>query len=415
MIFSIIGPPGSGKTTQSKVLGEKFGLPVVQVGELLRSKLASRVPLSEKIERAMKRGEIVPSNIVKRVIMEWVKKNYDKRGFILDGFPRRLKDANLLYRQILPALGVEMLPYIGAINLEIPLKTVLKRISIRGKVEGRRFDESSRITIKRYRFHLKQKPKLKEFYSKTNRWFELSGNGKVGAIQQKIEDLVIERSKFLNLQVILFLGAAGSGKDTQAQKLESFGYKTFSSGEAFRREIALGTKIGNLIKERYMNVGKLVPDRYHKDVIYKQIAELLGKGKKLVLTGVVRTILQAKRLDEYLALRGDVIKHVVLLDVPKRELIKRLSLRRVCPKCGFNYHLKFLPPKREGFCDKDGAKLVQREDETPQAIRTRLKEQFYEVINPIIAYYKKTNRLHIIDGSPSPEKVAESVRAVLGI
>lgn len=415
MIFSIIGPPGSGKTTHAKVLSKRLKIPVLFVGELLRKSLSSRSPITEKVERIMKTGGMVPSNVIKRLIMKWVNEEKPKKGFIFDGFPRRLKDAKLLHNQVLPELNVDQLPYIGVINLDIPLETTLKRILERSKTEGKRPDDTPMSIRKRYRFYLKQKPKLKEFYSYDQRWSELDGRQKPHVVQRKIERLVKERSRFLDMQIVLFLGAPGSGKDTQAQKLEQFGYEVFSSGEAFRREISLGTKIGNLIRDRYIKIGKLVPDKYHKEVVYKQIAELIRKGKKVALTGVVRTLKQAQNLDKYLALQGNVIRHVILLNVPKKELIERLSLRRVCPKCGFNYHLKFIPPKKDGICDRDGARLIQREDETPQAIETRLKVQFYDVIKPVLAYYKKTGRLHVVDGSHSPERVANDIRSILGV
>lgn len=413
VIFSIIGPPGSGKTTQANILGERFEIPVLHMGDILRTFLSSKSLIARKIKQAMTRGEMVPGSIGKRIIVKWIKKYKNTKGFILDGFPRRLKDARLFHDQILHQVNVSQLPYLGVINIDIPLEIALERVLTRSKFGCERPDENEKVTRSRYKIYLEQKPKLREFYAKMGRWFEVDGKQNVSTIQKQIERLVEEQDSFLNLQTVLILGAPGSGKDTQAQKLQIFGYESFSSGEAFRKEIAKGSKIGLLIRDRYINTGKLVPDRYHKDVIYRRLAEFINNRKKVVLTGVVRTVRQAQRLDEYLAHFGGVIKHVILLRVRKKELIERLSLRRVCPKCGFNYHLKFLPPKKDGICDKDGTKLIRRVDEDPTVVKTRLQVQFYDVIKPLITYYRKTNRLYIVDGNSTPEEVFKNVRSVL--
>uniref|UniRef100_A0A7C5US95 Adenylate kinase n=1 Tax=candidate division CPR3 bacterium TaxID=2268181 RepID=A0A7C5US95_UNCC3 len=415
MIFSLIGPPASGKTTNSILLGERLKIPVIHIGDLLRQKLSSPSRSSENIKSIMKKGGLVSSSLIKRLIFSWIRKNDIENGFIFDGFPRRFKDVNLLHNEILPKIDICSLPFVGVFNLDISLREAVKRVSIRSRVKGERVDDKLDITKKRYDIYIKNIEKIKNFYSSSLRWFSIPGEREVSDIQKTLESLIGEQKKFRESQIILILGAAGSGKDTQAQMLSSFGYDIFSSGEAFRKEIAKKTKLGKLIKEKYINKGKLVPDIYHKDVIYKQIAEILDKGKKIVLTGVVRTLKQAKILDEYLAHRGDVVKNVILLDVPRKMLIERLSLRMVCPKCGFNYNLKYLPPKKPGICDRDGTKLVRREDETREAVNVRLKEQFYDVIKPILSYYKNTKRLHIVDGRFTPDKVFKLVRKALEI
>ena len=94
------------------------------------------------------------------------------------------------------------------------------------------------------------------------------------------------------------------------------------------------------------------------------------------------------------------------------DVVRRLSGRRVCVKAGHNYHVEFDPPKREGVCDQDGSRLVQRDDDKPEVIRNRL-ERYHADTEPLVAYYEGKGLLHRIDGSAPPDEVSEGIRAVL--
>lgn len=421
MIISIIGGPGSGKSTQANVLAERLGLPVFEVGEELRIVATKPTETGKKTAEYMKAGKLVPATILKRVFFDWLELNTTTQGkptqgFIIDGMPRRMYDLRLFHNQILPKLPLQMLPFLGVFELGISIDTALKRINIRRESTGEkqaRADEAIKTTRFRYNWYKRNRSKIKEFYQNLDKWVEINGTPKAAAVQKVLDQKVAKEIAKRKDQLILVVGAAGSGKDTQAQRLESLGYETFSTGAAFRDEMAKKTNLGKSIENRYMNAGKPVPDKYVFQILEKQIGDRLSKGKKIAATGIVRNIHQAKWLDKWLFSRGDVLSKVVYLEVPKKDLIERLSLRRICPKCGFNYHLKFIPPKKPGTCDKDGTKLIQREDETPEAIQTRLKVQFYDVFDPIFKYYKKTDRLIVIDGKPMPDIVEKSVKKAL--
>ena len=414
MILSIIGAPGSGKSTQANVLGERLNLPVLELGEELRMVATKPTETGKKVSEYMKAGKLVPSAIIKRVFFDWVELNHVTTGFIIDGMPRRMHDIRLFHTKILPELPLSMLPYIGVFELNINLETALKRIGIRHltTTDGRA-DEATKTTRFRYGWYKRNRESIKKYYESLGKWTEIDGTPKAAKVQKVLDGKVAEQTEKQKDQLIMIVGAAGSGKDTQAMKLEPLGYQVFSSGTIYREEMEKHTPLGNFIRDRYMNAGKPVPNKYHFKMLEAHLDPLLNSGKKIVATGIVRKEAQAKWLDKHLASRGDLLSKIIYLEVPKEDLIERLSLRRICPKCGFNYHLKFIPPKKEGICDKDGTKLIQREDETPSAIRTRLKLQFYDVFEPVLKYYKETNRLIVVDGKPMPEIVEKSVKKAL--
>ena len=212
------------------------------------------------------------------------------------------------------------------------------------------------------------------------------------------------------LNLMLF-GPPGSGKGTQADRLrEDFQLPYIGTGEMLRQNVADGTEFGREAK-RYMDAGDFVPD----DVIVAMVADRLQEDDArdgFVLDGFPRTTAQAKALDQQLAELGRRITVVLQLDVPDEEVERRLSGRRICVKNGHNYHVEFDPPKREGICDQDGSRLIQRDDDKPEAIRQRLKN-YHDKTQQLIDYYENQGLLRRIDGTRGPTEVHDHVRAVI--
>jgi adenylate kinase len=212
------------------------------------------------------------------------------------------------------------------------------------------------------------------------------------------------------LNLILF-GPPGAGKGTQAERLQvDFQLPYISTGVMLRENVKEGTELGKEAKS-YMDRGELVPD----DVIVAMVAERLQEEDAqdgFILDGFPRTIEQAKALDKQLAQLGRRITAVLLLDVPDAEVEHRLAGRRVCVKAGHNYHVEFDPPKHEGVCDQDGARLVQRDDDREETIRKRL-HVYHEQTEPLIAYYDETGLLRRFDGRRSPDEVHNHIRATV--
>jgi adenylate kinase len=212
------------------------------------------------------------------------------------------------------------------------------------------------------------------------------------------------------LNLILF-GPPGAGKGTQAERLrEDFQLPYIGTGDMLRQNVADGTELGREAK-RYMDAGDLVPD----DVIVAMVGERLQEDDArdgFILDGFPRTVEQSQALDKQLGELGRRITAVVLLDVPDEEVERRLSGRRLCVKKGHNYHIEFDPPKREGVCDQDGSRLVQRDDDKPEVIHNRLGT-YHKKTAPLIGRYEEHGLLKRIDGTRDPTEVHDHIRAVI--
>lgn len=200
---------------------------------------------------------------------------------------------------------------------------------------------------------------------------------------------------------LLVLGKQGAGKGTQAVRIAGhYGVPHISTGDIFRAAAADGTPFGLRAKE-YMTRGELVPD----DVVIGVVAERLAKGDAVndgfVLDGFPRTKVQAEELQRLLGPGG--LEAAVDIDVPTDEVIERISGRRVCVTCGTPYHVN-APPNRNWTCDKDGGEVVQREDDTPEAVTKRL-ELYDQATRPLLDFYEGLGLLVTIDGVGDPDEV----------
>jgi adenylate kinase len=210
---------------------------------------------------------------------------------------------------------------------------------------------------------------------------------------------------------LILMGPPGAGKGTQAARLQDdFQLPYIATGDMLRANVKDGTDLGKQAKE-YMDRGDLVPD----ELIVKMAAERLQEDDAqdgFILDGFPRTEKQAQALDKQLS---DLSRHItaaLLIEVPDEEVIRRLSGRRVCVKSGHNYHVDFDPPKREGVCDQDGSRLIQRDDDKPEVIKNRLKV-YHEQTEPVASYYDDQGVLRRIDGTREAADVHDHIRAVI--
>jgi len=205
----------------------------------------------------------------------------------------------------------------------------------------------------------------------------------------------------------VFLGPQGSGKGTVIGKIkDEFQVPHISTGDMFREALKTGTEFGLKAKE-YMNRGELVPDQVTCGMVKERIARS-DCAQGFMLDGFPRNRAQAEALSEITN-----IDKAVLLDVPEEVSLKRLSGRRQCRQCASIFHLEFVPPKREGVCDKCGGELYQRDDDKPEAIKERL-ETYRRETTPIIDYYEKGGVLTRVDGSAQVDAVVSRLLEKLG-
>jgi len=217
---------------------------------------------------------------------------------------------------------------------------------------------------------------------------------------------------------IILMGPQGSGKGTQAERLlPRLGLVSIATGELFRAAAKAGTPLGLRAKE-LMDRGELVPD----DVTIGLVEEKLDGLDRLrrvdpsirgaLYDGFPRTEAQALALDDVLARRGEQVDAVVLIDVPRGRLVERLAGRRVCTGCGHVYHTVFNPPAAEGVCGVCGAPVVQRADDTAEAVQKRL-DTYYATTAPLLALYRNRGILTEVDGDRPIEDVTEAIVRVV--
>lgn len=213
------------------------------------------------------------------------------------------------------------------------------------------------------------------------------------------------------MDIIILLGAPGSGKGTAAERLAPrLSLRHVSSGALLRAAVAAGTPSGMEAKG-YMEKGALVPDELVGRIIGEQLAAG-GQDVRWLLDGFPRTVAQAAMLDEAAKKAGGAVSKALLIEVPEDVIVRRLSGRRVCPKCEAGYHVEALPPKVEGVCDKCGAALVTRPDDNEATIRNRLAV-YATSTAPLAGWYEERGLLARVDGvGPADDVAARLVEAL---
>jgi adenylate kinase len=209
---------------------------------------------------------------------------------------------------------------------------------------------------------------------------------------------------------LIFLGGPGSGKGTQAKKLvEKYGLTHISTGDLLRKAMKEGTELGKTAK-KYVDAGDLVPDDVILGMIKEKLKEIEGG---FIFDGFPRTIDQARGLEGILSELSIDIDKVVNLNVDDQMIVDRLSARRMCKTCGFEYNLKTRPPNKEGVCDLDGGELYQRSDDNVETIKNRLS-LYHKNTEPIEDFYREKGKLVDIDGSGSFDEVFRSITESVG-
>jgi len=211
----------------------------------------------------------------------------------------------------------------------------------------------------------------------------------------------------MKVQALIFLGAPGAGKGTQAREVSrEFGVPQISTGDLLRDAVEKQTALGQAAKAK-MEAGELIPDEIVTAMVDMRIDEPDCK-KGFLLDGFPRTLAQAESANRmfHAKKRGDPL--VVDIQVDEALLLKRLTGRRTCATCGEIYNVHFTPPKKAEVCDKDGGELHHRADDNEETIRQRLVA-YEKQTSPLVEYYRKKGMLHVVDGSKEPDVIARDL------
>lgn len=211
---------------------------------------------------------------------------------------------------------------------------------------------------------------------------------------------------------VVFLGAPGAGKGTQAAEVaKALKLAHIATGDMFREAQKKGTKLA-LEAKTYMDKGMLVPD----EITIKMVLERISAPdceNGVIFDGFPRNLAQAEALDKAMAGESKKIDKVVYIKVSEGELMKRLGGRWICRQCQTPYHEVNSPPKVKGICDKCGGELYQRSDDVPETIKERLKV-FFAQTAPLIEYYTKTGKLLEVHGEGGLDEIKQRILNVLG-
>ena len=212
------------------------------------------------------------------------------------------------------------------------------------------------------------------------------------------------------MRLIIF-GPPGSGKGTHSERMsEVYGICHISTGDLLREHVKKGTELGRMVS-KFLERGEYVPDELVNDIVKEKLKTDECKDG-FVLDGYPRTLAQAEALSLILKELGTELDLAIYLDTSEEEVVKRLSARRVCPRCNAIYNIHTNPPKKDELCDLCNEALSTREDDRPEVIRNRLKV-YKKQTEPILDRYAKEGKLVRVDGNGSIEEVFRRIQEVL--
>ncbi len=202
---------------------------------------------------------------------------------------------------------------------------------------------------------------------------------------------------------LILLGPPGAGKGTQAKVLsQKLNLVHLSTGDIFRESAKRSDEIGQRLAG-YMQRGQLVPDEIVNQIVIKKLKDKRIQNR-FILDGYPRTKAQATVLDEFLAINKIPLDIVVYMQTSEQVIIGRLTGRRICEKCGANYHIKNIPPKKDGICDICRGRLIQRDDDKKETVLKRIKVYNQQTAG-LIDYYKNKGFLHTVSGDLEVDKL----------
>ncbi len=378
--IALFGPPGAGKGTQSKMLVEKYNLAYISTGDILRQEIAEGTELGLQAKDIIKKGGLVPDEIVVQIIEERIQTNTEVNGFLFDGFPRTTVQA-----YILEGLLLKMNTKLDCmLSLEVPTDQLRSRLLDRAKKENRADDTEEVISVRLQEYDTKTAP-VANFYKEKEIYHGIEGLGGIDQIFERLTavvDQTLERS-WINL---VLLGPPGSGKGTQGRKLaEKFNLVYISTGHLMRQEIKKNTEMGKSART-YIEKGDIVPDEIAIRLIERQIRKH-PDANGFIFKGFPRTIVQAYILDGLLRKLESTVTSSISLDVSTLESIKRLTAR--------------------------GKTQGKRKYDIDTDIIIHRLEQYEKRSSKVSSYYTKQNKFEGVNGVGNEEEIFQRLTDVV--
>ena len=378
--IALFGPPGAGKGTQSKMLVEKYNLAYISTGDILRQEIAEGTELGLQAKDIIKKGGLVPDEIVVQIIEERIQTNTEVNGFLFDGFPRTTVQA-----YILEGLLLKMNTKLDCmLSLEVPTDQLRSRLLDRAKKENRADDTEEVISVRLQEYDTKTAP-VANFYKEKEIYHGIEGLGGIDQIFERLTavvDQTLERS-WINL---VLLGPPGSGKGTQGRKLaEKFNLVYISTGHLMRQEIKKNTEMGKSART-YIEKGDIVPDEIAIRLIERQIRKH-PDANGFIFKGFPRTIVQDYILDGLLRKLESTVTSSISLDVSTLESIKRLTAR--------------------------GKTQGKRKYDIDTDIIIHRLEQYEKRSSKVSSYYTKQNKFEGVNGVGNEEEIFQRLTDVV--
>ncbi|KAJ3342263.1 hypothetical protein HDU93_002736 [Gonapodya sp. JEL0774] len=371
-IILVLGGPGSGKGTQCEKLVKEFGLAHLSTGDLLREEVAKGSTFGKELQEIMKVGGLVSTVVVLRLLKSAMLEKEDAPGFLIDGFPRALDQAQEFERVVGDCRS--------CLYFECGLETLEARLIERGKTSGRSDDNMETIRL-RFKTFQEQSMPVVEYFEKQGKVNRISSEAPVDEVYEKTRKQVDEILRpFKDSNIVFVLGGPGSGKGTQCEQIVSkLGFAHLSTGDLLRAEVAKGTPLGKDI-EAIMKDGKMVDLSVTKRLLINAMAEAQSSGARgFLVDGFPRTIEQASVFEKAIGHP----KFVLFFDVPSEILVERLLKR---------------------------GETSGRADDNAESIKKRI-ETFVQTSMPVVQHYEGQNLVRKISGTGEIDEITAATMA----
>lgn len=385
-VIFVIGGPGSGKGTQCAKMVDRYGYTHISSGDLLRKEVDSGSRRGRKLAEIMKKGDLVPDNVVLDMIKEAMLANKDSKGFLIDGYPRKVEQGVEFEKEIVPCSKVLL---INASD-----DSMKERLLSRGKNSGRADDTEEALKNRLETYHSISEPVIKH-YDEQGKLERINSEGTPEAAFAEIkkilddeegvfdfdDDKVIDTTPLKNTKVLFVVGGPGSGKGTQCAKMvERYGYTHISSGDLLRAEVASGSERGQKLN-KIMKKGGLVPNKVVLDMIKEAMLAKVNTSDGFLIDGYPRKVEQGVEFEKEIV----PCSMCLYFDCSDKTMKDRLMSR-----------------------GKDSGRADDNEDTINQRIKL-----FHKETKPVISHYDRQGKLKTINSEKDSSEVFDKVKKLL--